>query len=68
MTTDWKIQGLLRESREAEGRARDLELRARRARREAVHARMQAWRLTVEDRDQDRTWSDELLATKESVR
>ena len=49
---EWKVEQLLRESREAEGRARDLEQRARRARREAVHARMEAWKLTVEARDE----------------
>ena len=51
--SSWKIESLLRESREAESRAKDYELRTRRARREAVHARMAAWRLTVQARDRD---------------
>jgi len=49
LTVDWEIENLLRDSREAEGRARDYERRASRARRDATKARLKAWRILAEE-------------------
>jgi hypothetical protein len=43
------VEQLLRDAREAEWRAKDFEQRARRARRDAVRAKLQAWRIQTAD-------------------
>jgi len=45
--TDWRVESLLTESREAEAKAKALELRARQARRAALKARVQAWNIQL---------------------
>jgi len=44
-----EVEELLREAREAESRARVLEVRAPLARREAMRRRTRAWQLTIEE-------------------